>query len=56
MYLGLGFLFKYIEALTAKKVSPMQQYIESKRPQSGADIERLESEYQRTLGRGKWGF
>ena len=52
----LGFLFRYIEALQSKKVSPMQQYIESKRPQLCADIERLENEYQRTLGRTKWGF
>jgi len=50
----IALIKKLLDTLDTKYGSSMQDYIESKRPQSVADVERLETEYQRTLGREQW--
>jgi len=48
-------LYKFVlSKLQEKHGSSMQKYIESKRPKTHSDVERLETQYQRTIGNKQW--
>jgi hypothetical protein len=49
----LEFLRKLLQRAETTYGSAMQEWIESKRPQSIPDVERLQKEYQQTLWRSR---
>jgi len=47
-------IYKILDSFAKKNESSIQNYVESKRPQTVFEVERFTIQYQRTLGRKSW--